>query len=329
MSDKHIKRPKKKSALIGCLLIFGLLFCLGILVPGPLMIRGVSPAVGMSAGGDKVMLDVYNLDLNPESELAVYFGGALGSSVEVLNDNSIVVVTPAYPRNEVVDVKVTQERVGESIRSATLDGAFQYVTPATLSELNDLIERIGEEATIRELRSRGIQDTATVSGSTELTKRINGREYRYDVNRVTEINSPIGSVIKFSASYKSTLGFFETDQNLDDFVMMELSVEEQKLIDIEKEAERKEIEASRAESEARRCKTCNGRGRVSAGFSCKGNELLGTQCSSPAVYRYRMSGYNYVHDYCVLHSPALTAGWKRSRLSDSKACARCGGDGER
>jgi hypothetical protein len=154
----------------------------GFLYYAPLALDSVNPASGPLAGGTLVELKGAGFT-NPE-DMTVLFGEDSGTSVNVLDSETLSCVTPAAAAPGAVDVMITRF---EGAENATLSGAFTYLpppsppkidsivpasgsvtggTPVTIS--GDFFTAAGTEVAIggRPLQSAVVQGATTITGTT-------------------------------------------------------------------------------------------------------------------------------------------------------------------
>lgn len=93
----------------------------------PVAVTSVSPSTGSTAGGTTVTV----LGSGFTGTTSVTFGGTPGTSVVVVNDGRLTVVSPAHPLGT-VDIRVTNPRDTSPVTAAD---EFSYVTPPTIDTL--------------------------------------------------------------------------------------------------------------------------------------------------------------------------------------------------
>ena len=67
-------------------------------------IHKISPKVGALEGGDQV--EITGTGFNPDMGMSVYFGNEQAETVVVSSTDKLLVVTPAYPKAEKVNLRI-------------------------------------------------------------------------------------------------------------------------------------------------------------------------------------------------------------------------------
>ena len=97
-------------------------------------IRDVSPEVGVLAGGEQVVIAGAGFD--PQMGVSVYFGNRQADNVVVSSRDKLIVMTPASPVAQTVDIRIALDDGTEYL----IKQGFRYVEKASM-DIRDLGKR--------------------------------------------------------------------------------------------------------------------------------------------------------------------------------------------
>ena len=97
-------------------------------------IRDVSPEVGVLAGGEQVVIAGSGFD--PQMGVSVFFGNRQADNVVVSSHDKLIVMTPANPIAEGVDIRIALDDGTEYL----IKQGFRYVEKASM-DIRDLGKR--------------------------------------------------------------------------------------------------------------------------------------------------------------------------------------------
>ncbi len=141
------------------------------------LITSISPTSGPTAGGQTVTITGDHLT----GSTGVTFGGTAGTSVTVVNDNTVTVTTPAHAIGA-TEVRITATP-GTSVDAGTADD-YTYVAPPTITSISPTVGPTagGTSVTITGTNFVGLSGAAAVRfGATNATS--------YTVNSATSITA--------------------------------------------------------------------------------------------------------------------------------------------
>ena len=97
-------------------------------------IKDVSPEVGVLAGGEQVVIAGSGFD--PQMGVSVYFGNRQADNVVVSSRDKLIVMTPASPVAQTVDIRIALDDGTEYL----IKQGFRYVEKASM-DIRDLGKR--------------------------------------------------------------------------------------------------------------------------------------------------------------------------------------------
>ena len=121
----------RKSSIVMAMALVG---CIALACSQEFKIKDITPAVGMLAGGEQVVISGEGFDYR--MGVAVYFGNRQADNVVVTSRDKLIVTTPSSPTEEVVDVRVALDDGNEYL----IKQGFRYVEKASM-DIRDLGKR--------------------------------------------------------------------------------------------------------------------------------------------------------------------------------------------
>jgi hypothetical protein len=97
-------------------------------------IKDVSPAVGVLGGGEQVV--IVGTGFDPKMGVTVFFGNRQADNVVVSSSDKLIVMTPASPIAESVDIRIALDDGSEYL----IKKGFRYVEKASM-DIRDLGKR--------------------------------------------------------------------------------------------------------------------------------------------------------------------------------------------